>query len=86
MHARSPARVCRSSAVVETLRLKAGDEIEIPVAGPQTFAIVGKPERAERITRLREFRGRLPADFKFDRLEAKLNTSSTPEGFLSTYW
>jgi len=28
----------------------------------------------------------LPADFKFDRLEAKLNTSSTPEGFLSTYW
>lgn len=58
------------SAVVEALALKEGDEIEIHVAGARQFGIARKPERSELLKRLRAFRGRLPADFKFDRDEA----------------
>jgi antitoxin MazE len=58
------------SAVVEALELKEGDDIEIHVAGRREFAIRRKPGREELLKRLRAFRGRLPADFKFDRVEA----------------
>ncbi|HYE34182.1 AbrB/MazE/SpoVT family DNA-binding domain-containing protein [Methylocaldum sp.] len=58
------------AAVVEALDLKEGDEIEIQVAGAHTFEISKKPEAHELLSRLRKYRGRLPADFKFDRLEA----------------
>jgi antitoxin MazE len=57
-------------AVVEALALKEGDEIEIHVADARVFAIARKPGREELLKRLRRFRGRLPADFKFDREEA----------------
>jgi antitoxin MazE len=57
-------------AVVEALKLKEGDEIEIHVAGARDFAVARKPGREEWLKRLRAFRGRLPADFKFDRDEA----------------
>lgn len=58
------------AAVVEALRLKEGDEIEIHVAGARTFEVKKRPELRELLAQLRKFRGRLPADFKFDRLEA----------------
>jgi antitoxin MazE len=58
------------AAVVEALRLKEGDEIEIHVAGERAFAIARKPARKDFLERLRAFRGRLPPDFKFDRDEA----------------
>ena len=58
------------AAVVEALGLKEGDAIEIHVAGARDFAVARKPDRAELLKRLRAFRGRLPADFKFDRDEA----------------
>ncbi|MBI4755752.1 MAG: AbrB/MazE/SpoVT family DNA-binding domain-containing protein [Betaproteobacteria bacterium] len=58
------------AAVVEALALKEGDEIEIQVAGARTFDIQKRPGACELLARLRKFRGRLPADFKFDRLEA----------------
>jgi antitoxin MazE len=58
------------AAIVEVLQLKVGDEIEIRVAGAREFAIARKPGRLELLKRLRDFRGRLPADFKFDREEA----------------
>lgn len=58
------------AAVVEALELKLGDEIEIHVATARSFAVARKPGRAEMLARLRAFRGRLPADFKFDREEA----------------
>jgi antitoxin MazE len=57
-------------AVVEALKLKEGDEIEIHVADAREFGIARKPDRKELLERLRAFRGRLPADFKFDRDEA----------------
>jgi antitoxin MazE len=58
------------AAVVEALGLKEGDEIEIHVASAKEFGVAKKPSRDELLKRLREFRGRLPADFKFDRDEA----------------
>ena len=58
------------AAVVAALQLKEGDEIEIHVADEREFAVARKPGRTELLNRLRAFRGRLPADFKFDRDEA----------------
>lgn len=58
------------AAVVEALTLKEGDEIEIQVAGARTFEVKRQPGASELLERLRKFRGRLPADFHFDRLEA----------------
>ena len=58
------------ATVVEALELKDGDEIEIHVADARTFAVARKPGRTELLARLRAFRGKLPADFKFDREEA----------------
>jgi antitoxin MazE len=56
--------------VVDVLGLKEGDDIEIEVAGARHFAIKRGEGAREVLERLRQFRGRLPADFKFDRLEA----------------
>ena len=58
------------SSVVEAMDLKEGDDIAIEVAGPHTFAVARKPGARELLSRLRKFRGRLPEDFRFDRLEA----------------
>lgn len=58
------------AAVVEALDLKEGDDIEIHVADSRSFAVARKPGRDELLHRLRAFRGRLPADFKFDREDA----------------
>lgn len=58
------------AAVVEVLGLKEGDEIEIDVAGARVLEVKKRPKAQELLARLRKFRGRLPADFRFDRLEA----------------
>src|SRR5579862_85814 len=58
------------AAVVEALGLKEGDNIEIQAAGKRTFEIDKSPGARELLAKLRKFRGRLPKDFKFDRLEA----------------
>lgn len=56
--------------VVEVLGLKEGDDIEIEVAGARQFAVRRAAGIESVLQRLRTYRGRLPADFKFDRLEA----------------
>jgi antitoxin MazE len=58
------------AAVVEALKLKEGDEIEIHIADARELGVARKPGRVDLLRRLRTFRGRLPADFKFDREEA----------------
>ena len=58
------------AAVVDVLELKEGDEIEIHGADRREFGVSRKPGDDELLKRLRAFRGRLPADFKFDREEA----------------
>lgn len=56
-------------AVVEALDLKEGEEIEIHVVGQRSLEVARKPAARDLLARLRKYRGRLPADFKFDRLE-----------------
>jgi len=56
--------------VIDTLALKEGDDIGIVVAAERRFEIQRKPTPAELLERLRAYRGRLPADFRFDRLDA----------------
>jgi len=58
------------AAVVEALDLKEGDDIEIHAAGRRSFVVDRKPGARQLVARLRKYRGRLPADFRFDRLEA----------------
>lgn len=58
------------AAVVEALELKAGDEIEVVVAGDRSFAVGRDRTRQRALERLRQLRRALPAGFRFDREEA----------------
>lgn len=58
------------AAVVEALGLNEGDDIEVRVAGTHTFEVKKRPGSRELLARLRRFRGKLPADFVFDRDDA----------------
>lgn len=55
------------AAVVEALQLKAGDEIEVIVADPSSFAIAKSNRRDVMLERLRNLKGRLPDGFRFER-------------------
>lgn len=57
------------AAVVEALGLREGDDVTLHAVGKQTLEIEKTPNTRELLARLRRFRGRLPKDFKFDRLE-----------------
>jgi antitoxin MazE len=57
-------------AVVEALDLRPEDNIEIHVDNDRSFAVKKAPGARELLARLREYRGLLSAQFKFDRLEA----------------
>ncbi|MDP9015065.1 MAG: AbrB/MazE/SpoVT family DNA-binding domain-containing protein [Pseudomonadota bacterium] len=58
------------AAVVDALGLKEGHQIEIQVAGMRSFDVAKAASARELLARLRKFRGTLPTNFKFDRLEA----------------
>jgi antitoxin MazE len=58
------------AAVVEELGLKEGDDTDIHIAGSRQFEVAHSPKRDELLKRFRAFRGRLPADLKFDRDKA----------------
>ncbi len=58
------------AAVIEALGLDEGDEVTLHAIGKRTLAIEKTPGAKQLLARLRKFRGRLPKDFKFDRLEA----------------
>ena len=59
------------AAVAQALELKEGDDIEILVAEPRVFAIRKRASaQADFLEKVRRFRGRIPADFIFDREEA----------------
>jgi len=55
--------------VVEYLKLKEGDDIEIQVADKKHFQVRKKPSLEDRIEGLRKFRGHMPDDFHFNRSE-----------------
>ena len=58
------------ASVVQALNLKEGEEIDLHVAGERSFEVAKQASAKELLARLRGLRGRLPADFHFDRLEA----------------
>ena len=58
------------ASLVQALALKEGEEIALHAINSRTFEVSKKAETKELLARLREFRGRLPADFHFDRLAA----------------
>lgn len=55
------------ASIVKILELKEGDDIEIIVHGERRFELKKKPLPAEVLQKLRKYRGKIPADFKFDR-------------------
>lgn len=57
-------------SVASALELKEGDEVTVTVGGPHEIGLHRPQDRAAFLERLKQFRGRLPADFKFDREEA----------------
>ena len=57
-------------SVVKALDLKEGDDVIVDVAGDRHVSIARKPGSAELLDRLKKYRGSLPADFRFDRIEA----------------
>jgi antitoxin MazE len=58
------------AAVVETLELLDGDEIEVRIAGPREFEISRDRSRELALRRLRKLRRPLPKGFTFDREQA----------------
>jgi antitoxin MazE len=58
------------AAVVEALELQEGDDVEVVIAGAREFQIKKKPTGRALLDRLRQYRGRLPADFTFSRDDA----------------
>lgn len=58
------------AAVVQALDLKEGDDIELHVVGERSLKVARKTPSQELLSRLRRLRGRLPADFRCDRLES----------------
>ena len=58
------------AVLVETLDLKEGDQIELHAIGTRIFEVDKIPDNRIILARLRKYRGRLPKDFRFDRLEA----------------
>ena len=58
------------SPVVEALKLKEGDEVEVHVADARTFGIARDRSRELALETIRAFRKTLPADWKFDRDDA----------------
>lgn len=58
------------AALVEQLELKEGDHVQIKPAGNKQLTIGRQAEIDALFESLRKFRGRLPANFKFNRDEA----------------
>jgi antitoxin MazE len=58
------------AAVVDALKLKEGDQIEVRIAGDREFEITRDRTREKAIERLRKLRRPLPAGFTFDRIAA----------------
>jgi antitoxin MazE len=57
-------------AVVEALNLKEGDDLQIHVVSARALEVEKTRTPRELLERLRKYRGRLPATFSYDRLEA----------------
>jgi antitoxin MazE len=59
------------ASLVQALNLKEGEEIELHLLSERSLAVGRKDTPEQLLERLRALRGRLPADFHFDRQEAQ---------------
>ena len=59
------------ASLVQALNLKEGEKIELHLLGERSLAVARKDTPQQMLERLRALRGRLPADFHFDRQEAQ---------------
>jgi antitoxin MazE len=59
------------SSVVKALELSEGDNVEVTIPADRIF-VIHKAGKKDLLGKLRKFRGKLPADFKFDRDEANV--------------
>jgi antitoxin MazE len=57
------------AAVVEALKLKEGDEIEIRIADARTFEVTPDRRRERALARIRTLAKKLPPGWRFDREE-----------------
>jgi antitoxin MazE len=57
-------------AVVEALKLKEGDDVEVRIAGARTFDIARDRGRERALARIRAFQKKLPPGWTFDREDA----------------
>src|SRR5947207_15657877 len=57
------------ASVVEALKLKEGDEIEIRIVGDRTFEVVPDRRRERALARIRALAKKLPPGWTFDRDE-----------------
>jgi antitoxin MazE len=58
------------ASVVDVMDLKEGDDIDVRIVGTSTIEVERSKGIEEMLVRLRKYRGLLPKDFKFDRLQA----------------
>lgn len=58
------------ASVVQILDLKAGDQVNVQVLDSHILEVEKVPDNKALLARLHQYRGRLPKDFKFDRLQA----------------
>ena len=58
------------ASVVTVPKLEPGDEIDLTVAGLRDMRVSRKASALAALKALRRFRGVMPADFKFDRVDA----------------
>jgi antitoxin MazE len=58
------------ASVVEALKLKEGDEVEVHVVGERAFDIARDRGRERALKRIQTLSKELPLDWKFDRDEA----------------
>jgi len=58
------------ASVVEALKLKEGDEVDIRVAGERKFDLALDRSRERALKRIKQLALEIPADWKFDRDEA----------------
>jgi antitoxin MazE len=58
------------AVIVDIMDLKEGDEIDVRIAGTDVVEVERSKGLEDMLARLRKYRGLVPKDFKFDRLEA----------------
>jgi len=62
--------ICLPTAVVEALRLKEGDDVEVHINGDRSLDIEVTNRRLRALETLRSLQRPFPPDYKFDREEA----------------